>query len=253
MREICFGLYGTLVHLPLSGLSRSWRRLRLQSAARSSDFLQPVRLPTASWRQCTSRRLVPLWEPGKQNGNIRISELAVLNAIAADCENGSTLFEIGTFDGRTTLNLALSAPGGCRIVTLDLPCDRDTALPLEAGERHMVRKQASGSRLEQRRADFPDAVSRITRLLGDSARFDYSPYLGRCSLVFVDGSHSHEYAKTDSSTAMRLVSPGGKVIWHDYGIWPGVTKALEELEEREALGLRNIRGTSLVIWQSPGR
>ena len=31
------------------------------------------------------------------------------------------------------------------------------------------------------------------------------------------------------------------IVWHDYGIWRGVTDALEEMEDEEALGLRNLR------------
>ena len=46
-----------------------------------------------------------------------------------------------------------------------------------------------------------------------------------------------------------MVCKGGVVVWHDYGIWEGVTKALEEMEQRERLGLTHIRGTSLVYWK----
>ena len=48
---------------------------------------------------------------------------------------------------------------------------------------------------------------------------------------------------------MDLARGGGVVLWHDYGIWEGVTEALEELERRGSHGLRNIRGTSLVYWK----
>ena len=40
------------------------------------------------------------------------------------------------------------------------------------------------------------------------------------------------------------------MLWHDYGVWPGVTQALEELEASRWLGLVNIRGTSLVLWRA---
>ena len=49
---------------------------------------------------------------------------------------------------------------------------------------------------------------------------------------------------------MRLIRPGGIVLWHYYGVWPGVTQALEELEAAPRLGLVNIRGTSLVLWRA---
>lgn len=68
-------------------------------------------------------------------------------------------------------------------------------------------------------------------------------------MVFVDGSHAYDYVLSDTRAAMTIVDPGGLVVWHDYGIWEGVTNALDELEQRERFGLRNIRGTSLVIWK----
>ena len=74
--------------------------------------------------------------------------------------------------------------------------------------------------------------------------------LGRAGLVFVDGSHAYDYAKKDSETAMRLVRPRGIVLWHDYGVWPGVTQALEELEAARRPWLVHIRGTSLVFWRA---
>ncbi len=33
-----------------------------------------------------------------------------------------------------------------------------------------------------------------------------------------------------------------KIVWHDYGIWEGVTKALEELDQSEVYG----------PWHKPG-
>ncbi len=93
-------------------------------------------------------------------------------------------------------------------------------------------------------------VSKITQLTGDSAGFDYTKHTDRCSLVFVDGSHAYDYAKADTETALKLVSKDGIVIWHDYGIWPGVTAALEEIDKEKGLGLKNIKGTSLVYWKN---
>jgi len=40
------------------------------------------------------------------------------------------------------------------------------------------------------------------------------------------------------------------VLWHDYGVWSGVTQALEELDAARGLGLVNIAGTSLVFWRA---
>ncbi len=83
-------------------------------------------------------------------------------------EPGEFLFEIGTFDGRTSLNLAFSSPADCEVYTLDTTPDKE----------------------------------------------------------------------------------GGRIVWNDYGIWDGVTKALAEVEAKEQLGLKSIRGTSLVYWKN---
>jgi hypothetical protein len=175
--------------------------------------------------------------------------LGILATMAAGCEDRTSLFEIGTFDGRTTLNLAMNAPRHCRIYTLDLPPEVATKYAIAAGERHMIDKPMPGARYEKYRRTHPDAVAKISQLLGDSAVFDYAPYQPVCSLVFVDGSHAYDYALSDTRAALSLVNKGGAIIWHDYGIWEGVTRALDELEQRDNLGIKNIRGTSLAYWR----
>src|ERR1051325_8395535 len=249
MNPTIAGYYATRVYLPLSSLSRALRRFSRRLRGHSDEFLQSTGLRKVPWRSCTALSLPRIWEVKKANGNVRLSELAILSAVAATSPNGSNIFEIGTFDGRTTLNLALSAPAQCHIFTLDLPPDQATKYRIIEGERHMVRKPVPGARYEKYRATHPEAIGRIHQLLGDSATFDYAPFENSCSLVFVDGSHAYEYVKSDSEAALGMVHSGGVVLWHDYGIWEGVTNALEELEQREHLGLGNIRGTSLVFWK----
>jgi predicted O-methyltransferase YrrM len=249
MKELYCGYYATRVCLPLSSLSRRWRRFSHRMSGKHDRFLQFTHLPEISWKSCANSHIPRIWEHKKENGNVRVSELGILSALAADCEDGSNLFEIGTFDGRTTLNLALNSPPRCQVYTLDLPPDLKTKFEIAKGERHMIDKPKPGSRFETFRSNHPASIAKIHQLLGDSAAFDYTPYEDSCSLVFVDGSHAYDYAKSDTQAAMDIAKKGGVIIWHDYGIWEGVTKALEELEQREGCGLRNIRGTSLVYWK----
>lgn len=240
--------YALRIYLPLSGMARKWRRLSRSIRGKTDGFLQTTMLPEVHWTDCVNSSRVHLFETQKANGNIRISELAILSAFAKKCRQGSNLFEIGTFDGRTTLNLALNAPKACRVLTLDLPTNQNTKYQLAQGEEHMIEKPTPGLRYEKYRAKHPEKIGRIQQFLGDSAVFDYGHYSRTCSLVFVDGSHAYDYVVSDTAAAMRMVEPGGVIIWHDYGIWKGVTTALEELEKKVKLGLRNIEGTSLVIW-----
>jgi hypothetical protein len=245
------GLYALHGYLPVSLTARSLRhRLRRLRGVASADA--PVtRLPQAPWSRVLKNRPIQLAETAKSDGNVRLSELAVLALAASDTPPGSEIIEIGTFDGRTALNLAINAPPGVSIATLDLPADQPSALAIEESERRYVDKPAPGARLRTCRGPWRTYADRVVQLRGDSATFDWSPHYGRAGLVFVDGSHAYDYARKDSKTAMRLVKPGGIVLWHDYGVWPGVTQAIEELEAARHLGLANIRGTSLVFWRAP--
>jgi predicted O-methyltransferase YrrM len=87
-------------------------------------------------------------------------------------------------------------------------------------------------------------------LFGDSKRFDESRFAGTCDLVFVDGSHARSYVESDSRKALRMLRPGGIVLWHDYH-GPrrarGVFDALNALAGE--LPLAHIKGTSLVAYR----
>ncbi len=242
------GAYALRAYLPASLAARTIRNGLRQLRGKAGA---PVtRLPQVSWSQVLQSRPIELTETAKSDGNVRLSELAILALAARDAAPGSEIIEIGTFDGRTALNLAINARSGVSIATLDLPPDQPSALAIETSERRYVDKPAPGARLCHCRDSWRASAARVTQLHGDSATFDWSGHLGRAGLVFVDGSHAYDYAKKDSATAMRLVRPGGMVLWHDYGVWSGVTQALEELEAARHLGLVNIRGSSLVFWRA---
>ena len=206
-------------------------------------------MPVVPWQDVLPRLPVSIVEPHKRSGDVNLAELAVLASAAAAVKSGAEIVEIGTFDGRTTLNFAVNAPPQLSIFTLDLPAEAAPKFALARGERAYVDKPRSGRHFAQARPEFAAAAARITQAYGDSAAFDWSAHLGRAGLVFVDGSHAYEYVIADSGTALRLVADKGMVIWHDYGVWEGVTRALEEIEASRRLGLRHVRGTSLVVWR----
>ena len=251
MKEILIGIYARHIYLSGSDWSRRWRKSVHRIRGKQSRFLQQTSLPRVCWQKLFRARWSRVWEAKRANGNIRISELGILSAAAAECPPATNIFEIGTFDGRTTLNLTLNSAESCKVFTLDLPANTETKFALAKGEKHMVRKEESGARFHRHRATVPKAIARITQLFGDSAQFDFRPFHRTCSLVFVDGSHTYEYVHADTKTAIDLARPGAVILWHDYGIWEGVTRALEEVEAANGLGLRNIAGTSLVYWRAP--
>jgi predicted O-methyltransferase YrrM len=129
------------------------------------------------------------------------------------------VFEFGTYDGATSLAIARACPAA-EVWTLDLDAP---AGPYEVENGHLV-EGGVGSRFVGQ----PEA-GRIHQLLGDSTTFDLASYDGM-DLVIVDASHEYDAVVSDSANALRMVRPGGVVLWDDYlPGWPGVTRALHEL------------------------
>ena len=181
-------------------------------------------------------------------GGISDYETWILCNLAKDSR---TVFEFGTCTGKTSSLLARNAPADARVFTLTLP--PDAAAGLVGSESDDPRAMAAAqqeSRFESfYYSDRPEAA-KIEQLFGDSKTFDETPYAGRCGLVFVDGAHAYSFVKSDSEKALRMVRPGGLVLWHDYRgprRAKGVFRALNELAER--LPLVRIRGTSLVAYR----
>ena len=227
-------------------------------AARHRSFLQricghfgwepgspPRRLPVIDHEELTQGDLaIRIMASAGVDGNVSHLELLILdNLIRKHDPQG--LFEIGTFDGRTTLNLAANAGDHARVITLDLPPDaQQTDLPTAQGDSVYF-----NTRRQLRFAGTP-WQARIQTLFGDSATFDFSPWFGRMDFVFIDGAHTYEYVLSDTDRAMRLLrNRKGIIAWHDYGTWNGVTLALNELQARggEYSGIQQIRDTTLAI------
>lgn len=138
----------------------------------------------------------------------------------------SPIVEFGTFRGRTTYNLALNSLG--EITTVDIGHVLGKAIDVKVNiEQHEYASHTTG---ELFLSAPPEIRNKIKQMRGDSTKLDYSHLYGKVGMVIVDGGHSYEVCKSDSEQALRMVKPGGVIIWDDYGaFWPGVVKALDEL------------------------
>ncbi len=178
-------------------------------------------------------------------GNITPTELMIIAAFVRQ-RQPAVCFEIGTFDGRTTENMAANQPDNGKCYTLDLPPqDADKAvLPLAAGDKTYIDKPVSGARISAQAKS-----GKIVQLYGDSGTFDFAPYHGQVDLMFVDGAHSYEYVLSDTEAAWKMVKPGGLILWHDYDSrwWPGVTRALNRLQTQDPrfAAIRRVANTAL--------
>jgi len=212
---------------------------RLASGILDAAFEASSPLPCLPPPASAGRDLLVVPAPGAvAPGNQSIEGVACLVALA-EATRAERIFEIGTYNGLTALALAANLPH-VRIDTLDLPPDLVPELPLaESDELHLSR--AASRRYEGR----PEA-DRITQHLGDSARFDFSPFAGAIDLVYVDGAHSREYVENDTNAAFRMVKPDGAIVWDDYSrLVPDVPALLHGLA---GVPLHRVRSTRLVVW-----
>jgi hypothetical protein len=187
---------------------------------------------------------IQMHQSGSADGNISMPELMSINRIIG-FHKPLNLFEIGTFNGRTTLNMAANCSKKSKVYTLDLPKEKlnSTDLPIDPGEKSFIDKEVIGSNYLR-----TNYAKKIIQLYGDSATFDFSRFNNKMDFVFIDGSHSYEYVLNDSKKALSLLKKGkGVIVWHDYGGWIGVTKALNELylKNERFKDLKHIQWTSL--------
>ena len=92
---------------------------------------------------------IRLLEPQVADGNVTFTELTVINTFVRKHQT-RRMFEIGTFDGRTSLNMAANAPEGSQVFTLDLPFNLldETQHGVYHGEVKYIRKSESGARFK---------------------------------------------------------------------------------------------------------
>lgn len=174
-------------------------------------------------------------------GNMPLSELSVLVKIIQHFKP-KKIFEIGTYIGNTTLQMA--ANSNALIYTLDLPPkNRNQSDLFKIFDPTLdVYPDTPGVKLKDSRYSY-----RVKQLYGDSYKFNFRSFYGKMDLVFVDGSHHFRYVYKDSQNAIKLLSSKGIVIWHDYAPYAKeVIKALNAL--RKQLPLFHITNTSLVYF-----
>ena len=130
--------------------------------------------------------------------------------------NPRTIFEIGTYNGFTTLHMAINSPDSCQIFTLDLPSGYEVQKAGESSYDDLLVIKLSQQTINQRFYKKHPLEGKITELYGDSAAFDFSGYYGKMDVVFIDGNHSFKYVKRDTENAFKMLSDQGVIVWHDF-------------------------------------
>src|ERR1044072_1996581 len=139
------GVRGRALYPPFATLGK-----RLRSVSRKlrggMDPKPVTRLPAVHWSALLPANPIYLVEARKELGNVTEGELALLATAATLVPSGRDVVEIGTFNGRTTLNLAINTPPDVVVNTLDLPPEMATQFELHPSERLFVEKPKPGAR-----------------------------------------------------------------------------------------------------------
>lgn len=180
--------------------------------------------------------------------SIRAEEQVYL-ALIAKALKPKCIFEIGTFRGRSALNFALNCPDDCKIYTLDLlPDDRQSMMDeAHASDAMIIENSLSGIHFKG-----TEVAHKIYQLYGNSLEFDYSPYHDKIDIVYVDGAHHYRAVKSDTLNALKMIKPGGVIIWDDfanYGDYNDVTRAVLDCLPSDQV--TQIENAQLAVYRSP--
>ena len=156
-------------------------------------------------------------------------------------------FDIGTYLGSNTFNLALNMPADAEIFTLDL--DEQAAAEME---QHPADAPLTQTHLAVRDLDFVGSpvAERIRTLAGNSMTFDFSSWKQAIDFVFIDGGHDFLTVKADTENALAMAAreKPSCIMWHDYRNveYRDLTNYLEGLSER--LEIFHVEDTMLCAW-----
>jgi predicted O-methyltransferase YrrM len=175
--------------------------------------------------------------------SISLMEAGALAALIA-ATGAKRVFEFGTYKGLSTTQLALNLPPNGEVFTLDLPPE------LEVGELRVEKMAERAIAAEPIKGELvpQELKSKVRFLQADSAQFETEPYAGKMDLVFVDGAHSYEYVRNDTTKALELLRSGGCVAWHDCA--PNHPEVVRFLKN-SGLSVSLVRGTALAFAFKP--
>ena len=147
---------------------------------------------------------------------------ATLREAARSCPPGGRIVEIGSFRGRSTIVLAVSADPSVEIVAIDPHAGNDRGpqeldgFTDEAADDHA----AFGANLVA--AGVADRVRHL-REFSDTA---YATLTGPVDVLYVDGAHRYRPALADIESWGERVADGGTMLIHDAFSSVGVTLAI---------------------------
>jgi len=231
---------GTLRKGPLIAFEFASRSLELFKELVTTDPLPATTLEKLGVGNGHSKQI---WiDLEKPSPSMPPGELAVLCSLIR-WKNPKTAIEIGTYKGFTTLHFSRNTSETCRIFTVDLPPEAAGKRASQSSDPHMIKESAISERA------FGNE-SKITQILQDSTSIDWAKIVNQpVDFAFVDGSHLYEHVRKDTEAVLKVLAPGGILVWHDYlrvEIRRGVGQYLSELQ-KSGLPVYRLEGTTICV------
>jgi hypothetical protein len=151
----------------------------------------------------------------------------------------SRVFEIGTYNGRTTAVFILNSSPGCEVFTLDLPPDARSVQGYLSSDIELVQDRRPEAFLKR-----AGLTHRYRQIYCDSMVFSPEPFRDSVELGFIDGAHAEEFVRNDTLKMAVMMSNRGFVFWHDYG-GRGSFRPLSRYLETLPIEVYRVPGTSL--------
>jgi hypothetical protein len=176
------------------------------------------------------------------DGSLPLHELIPLLCILRH-ENPRAVFEVGTYFGSTTRNIALNLPDGI-VRTIDLPEDLNidalTGDQVEKDDFHLIKARRVGAAYRE-----PGDITNVIQYFGDTARWDFSQIGPETSFFFIDASHTYSHVRSDTLKTLEVITGESVFFWHDCSLdHLGVTRWIAEMAS-DGLPVKRVAGTTL--------
>ena len=212
-------------------------------------FLKNYKINRISIAQiCKKYDLVNIYHPIDDSGGMTIQEISYL-ILMIKSFNIKNVLEIGSFRGRTSINL-LKNKEDLKLYTLDLPEGISDDKELKFKLKKTDKVQAFHNNKNYYLSKYKNSIENQSYAFhGDSAIFDFDIFNVKFDMIIIDGSHKYENVLIDSENAIKYLNKNGIIIWHDYSFAHiEVVKAIHQIKEKYKINVCLLKNSSFAIY-----
>lgn len=216
--------------------SRARRALSLAAVAMRAPAADL--LPRLSWEAFLPDDDLALGRIAEREGNTALTEIAAL-CLTIRRYGCKSVLEIGTFDGRTTYNLATHVGPGGRVVTVNLPPDQLPVQYIHEGGRIV-----SGARFHG-----TPVADRIRELFRDTSEMESADFGATFDLIYNDGDIRAEGILRDCRLIHGALKRTGRgiIFWRNADYLSGQLALSTFCREKKWSLPYRLQGTRLAV------